>query len=466
MKTIKTILLSLAFLIPLIGLPSCSSDSEEVKISNIQITNTTHEIHVGETLLLETLLVPNNISAPITWYSSDNDVAEVDNQGLVKAKSLGICTITASIYDNSLISSFEISITPITADKISLKESSISLLLGSEKEIEYEISPQNTTIKDILLSSNNEDIIKIVDNKKILAVGPGRTSISITIKDTNVKDSCEVIVEPIKATSIKLNKNVITIPQNRKDSLFVLFTPSNTTDTTIVWTIENTDVAVVNSSGIITAKNIGSTNAIATSNDGKFKASCKIEVIPVPVESISFSSSSFEMLLDETLQLTATITPNDAANKNITWTSSNENVLTVNKNGLVTSKNSGSAKITATTLDGNYNAECTIKIVSIIDQISLSSQNPSIMSFNGYITGIHYSVITNNSKQDIYLQKYEMIDSKTGFIIGSKSNIGTLKAGNNTNLGKDNLSNVYQPTDKWTFTYKGKTYTIKKEWEL
>jgi len=381
MNTIKKYSFYISILIISISFSNCTSDSGDIRISDIQFINTTHEIYLGRTLLLKTEFYPNNESAPITWSSSNNDIAEVDTQGLVTTKKLGTCIITASIYNDVLKAPFEITVIPIGAENISLKEKSLSLFLGDEKEIEYEIVPQSSTITEVILSSSNENVIEIVDNKKVLAVGTGRTSITVSIKNTTIKDSC------------------------------------------------------------------------------------MIEVIPIPVESITIVDSSHEMLLDDTLQLTCTVTPQNADAKNIIYTSSDKTVLTVDKNGLVTSKKLGTAEIIVTSLDGSSETKCMIKVISITDYISLNKYEPSLISIDGYFTGTHSAIIINNSTQDIYLTKYELIDSETGLVKNYKENIGILKAGEQLDLGENEITNIYKPVDKWYFTYKDKNYTLQKKWE-
>ena len=124
MNTIKKYSFYISMLIISLSFSNCTSDSGDIRISDIQFINTTHEIYLGKTLLLKTEFYPNNESAPITWSSSDNEIAEVDTQGLVTAKKLGTCIITASIYNNVFKAPFEITVIPIGVEKISLKENS------------------------------------------------------------------------------------------------------------------------------------------------------------------------------------------------------------------------------------------------------------------------------------------------------------------------------------------------------
>lgn len=86
---------------------------------------------------------------------------------------------------------------------------------------------------------------------------------------------------------------------------------------------------------------------------------------PVPVESVSLNKTEFEILVGETSSITATVLPQDATNKGVTWSSSNESVATVSSSGAVTGRSAGSAVITATTVDGGKTANCNVTVKDV-----------------------------------------------------------------------------------------------------
>lgn len=163
----------------------------------------------------------------------------------------------------------------------------------------------------------------------------------------------KVTVSNISVTSITLNKSSATISPQGTVSLTATVSPSNATNKGVTWSSSNTSVATVSSSGVVTGVAVGSCTITCTAKDssGK-KATCAVTV-RVPVSSISLNQSSATLNPEATLQLTATIAPSDATNKNVTWSTSNSSVATVSSTGLVTAVAAGNCVITCTAADGS-----------------------------------------------------------------------------------------------------------------
>lgn len=142
-------------------------------------------------------------------------------------------------------------------------------------------------------------------------------------------------------------------------------TPSSAI-TTFTWSSSNKNVVTVNSSGKITAKAVGTATITCKAENG-VKATCKVTVTPIMVSSITLNNTSLSLNTGDTHQLTATVAPSNAANKNVTWKSSNTSVATVSTSGLVTALTPGSSTITATAADGsNVSASCVLTVQSSI----------------------------------------------------------------------------------------------------
>ena len=132
--------------------------------------------------------------------------------------------------------------------------------------------------------------------------------------------------------------------------------------TTLTWTSSNTSVATINAKGVLSAKSVGTTTITCTAHNG-VKAQCVVTVNPIIAKSISLNKSEYELVKGETTQLSATISPTNTTNPAVRWTSSNENIATVDANGKVEAISAGVCNITATTVDGsNLSASCRINI--------------------------------------------------------------------------------------------------------
>lgn len=171
------------------------------------------------------------------------------------------------------------------------------------------------------------------------------------------------------------------------------------------------------------------------------------------------------MLLGTTSQLTATVLPATAINKRIQWSSSNENIVSVDQNGNITANAVGSSNITAKTEEGNYTATSIISVVDITKFINLNI-SPAVIVVDGYVTGSILCSIENNSKETITITKMKITDGNDNlFSDASKYLPKILAAGESYNLGSDKFNGVYCPIYIWYFEYDGKTYCVKYQYK-
>ncbi|SNR39341.1 Ig-like domain-containing protein [Flavobacterium sp. ov086] len=140
--------------------------------------------------------------------------------------------------------------------------------------------------------------------------------------------------------------------------------PANATNKTVTYSSNNTGVATVNGSGLVTAIASGSATITVTTQDGNKTATVVITVSSsnVAVTSVSLSPTTATLSVGGTQQLTPTVLPSNATNKAVSYASNNTGVATVNASGLVTAVANGSAIITVTTADGNKTSTATITV--------------------------------------------------------------------------------------------------------
>jgi len=144
--------------------------------------------------------------------------------------------------------------------------------------------------------------------------------------------------------------------------LSATITPSNAENTEVTWISDNSAVANVNTVGKVSALSTGRATITVTSIDGSFTASTVVTVIDIAVTGISLSSQSGTLYINDTQQLSATLTPANAANTNVTWSTNNSAIATVNSTGKVTAIGEGTATITVTSVDGSFSATTSVTI--------------------------------------------------------------------------------------------------------
>lgn len=194
-----------------------------------------------------------------------------------------------------------------------------------------------------------------------------------------VFSSCKEEPAPIAVTSITLNSTSMTLVEGDIQTLMATISPSNAENQKVLWSSSNSSVASVNE-GLVSAHKAGKAIITAKSDDGGKTATCEVTVTAMTcsVTGVSLDRTSYEMTEGDELTLTATINPSNAANKTVSWKSSNTSVATVS-DGKVTAIKAGLTTITVTTEDGNKTAACEVTVTKKIN----GSSNESIDENDG-----------------------------------------------------------------------------------
>ena len=171
----------------------------------------------------------------------------------------------------------------------------------------------------------------------------------------------------IKVESITLNKTSLTLKPQQEETLIATVKPDNATDKTITWSSSNENVATVSSTGRVTAKTAGSATITCSAKDGSgVKATCMVTVTDptIKVSSIILNKSSLSLQPNQEETLTATVKPDNATDKTVTWSSNNTNVATVS-GGQIKAIAVGNATIICSANDGSgVKATCTVTVTN------------------------------------------------------------------------------------------------------
>ena len=208
----------------------------------------------------------------------------------------------------------------------------------------------------------------------------------------------------VHVTGVVLSNNSLTLAKGKQSMLSATVTPDDATNKAITWTSSNTSVATVAQTGKVTAKAAGTATITATTADGGFTATCDVTVTDgsstVAVTGVTLNKTSANLTVGNTETLTATVSPSNATNKNVTWTSSNTSVATV-ANGVVTAKAVGTATITVKTADGNKTATCAVTVTAQPSVETVSAPSASIAS-GSVAKGTAITLSTATSGATIY----------------------------------------------------------------
>lgn len=172
--------------------------------------------------------------------------------------------------------------------------------------------------------------------------------------------SCTEEPAIVAVTSVTLDSTSITLIEGDSQALNDTVFPSNAENQKVLWSSSNSSVASVKE-GVVTALEVGNATILAKTDDGRKTASCTVivEAKNIPVTGVILDKTSYEMTEGEEFTLTATINPENATNKNVSWSSNNTNIATVS-NGTVIALAPGQTSITAITEDGGKIATCEV----------------------------------------------------------------------------------------------------------
>ncbi len=255
----------------------------------------------------------------------------------------------------------------VPVGEITLNSTSMDLLIGQTGQLTATILPDNATYKGLIWTSSDESVATVDATGKVTAVSIGTISITAHSSDGKKSASCEVTVLQ-KAESITLDKTSLEIYVGDEPvALVATVQPDTYTSKDFTWSSSNKSVATVDEEGKVTAVTNGTaTITVKTSDGSSLSATCSVKVYR-HVESVSLNKTEMTLYVGNSSTLTATVLPSSSNNKNVTWTSSNESVATVDQIGKITAVSSGITTIIVTTADGGKTASCTVLVKPIPD---------------------------------------------------------------------------------------------------
>ena len=277
--------------------------------------------------------------------------------------------------------------------------------------------------------------------------------------------TCKVTVLPIEATSLTLNNTEEIMNIGETISLEAKIEPENTTHKDVKWESNNPNIVSVRNDevfggkAVVTALQEG--EAIITASVGSITATCKITVNPTKLEGISFDQAEKTVKEGESFVLTPVFTPENASNKKVIWTSSNQSIATVDQGGKVSTHSFGECIIKAISEDGGFEAICKVIVLEpTIEEAIKANIYGSYTSFNGFVTGDITAVFYNNSSKTVEVTDFTVYDTRTNKIIFQQENCGLAEKEKPIRYNLK-FSGVYKPLVLWHYHHSGKSYTCE-----
>ena len=327
-----------------------------VEVTSITLSQSTANLKVGEALTLTAIVVPDDATdKTVTWSTSDASIAAVDANGVVTAISAGTATITATAGDK--VALCQVTVENIAVSGITLSQSTASLLKGELLTLTATVVPADAFDKTVTWITSDESIATVDGNGVVTAVAEGTATITATAGGHSA--ACLITVEKgIGVSGITLQDRAFLV-EGEVLSLTANIVPNNATNKTVIWSTSDERIASVDANGVVTA--VAEGRATITATSGGHSAVCLITVEKgIAVSGITLSQSSVFLTEGKYITLTATVAPDDATNKTVIWSSSNERIASVNANGVVGAHNVGTITITANA--GGKKAVCVVTV--------------------------------------------------------------------------------------------------------
>ena len=340
---------------------------ENISLKSINIKEEKLMLDVGDIKVLSLSFTPSNATnQSVVWNSSDEGVVNVSD-GKITAIKEGHAIITVMSKDGNFIDKTEVVVnkvnTIVDEQKIVLSQNAANLSVGGTVYITANVKPDNATYKDITWSSSDSSVASVSDG---LIVGKKAGTAVVTVTSVNRKITAQVNVKVnnVEVDSIKLNNSSYSMHIGDTKVLVATISPSDATNKNVTWISSDNSIATVSNTGVVTGIKAGTVTITATSNNGK-SATCAFTITPkiIDVISISLNKTEASIIAGSTVSLTPTVSPSEATNKKVTWTSSDNSIATVSNTGVVTGIKAGTVTITAAS-NNDKKATCTVIVIN------------------------------------------------------------------------------------------------------
>ena len=334
----------------------------------------------------------------ITYETSDPEIATV-KAGTVTGKGPGTVTIKAiaTFEDDAVLeASCDVTvIVPVTGIKAPTKG---SVFTGDTLDVAslVTIAPENASEQGVTYEVSDPELAEISEDGVLKGKKAGSVVVLITSKENIATPKAAKIAVAVNQAvqSIELSDTTFNVGRGKTYALKPVVGPSDATNQKVTWSSDDPAIAKVSATGVVTGVGTGTTTIICTAADGsEITASAKVTVI-TSVSALRMGSKEMTLIEGKTNSVSCTVTPEDASNKKLEWSSDNSSIATVDSNGKVTAKKAGTCKITATATDGsNKSATCVVYV------------EPKVPVF---VTSIHWQTTwgVNNGRMGVLAESY------------------------------------------------------------
>ena len=276
-------------------------DPNAVSVTAITLNETNAVLQRGDLLQLAATVTPANavLGTELHWYSDDEDVAYVDEDGLMSAMGGGSAVITV-ISSNGITASCNVEV-QVAVASVSLEPAELNLLPGDTATLTATLLPASATNKNLVWTSSDPAIVTVDENGTVTAAGEGRATVRVTAHNGLYAETEIHVFVP--AESVEMNMTEALLFTGETQQLRVTIEPENATYRTLAWASSDEAVATVDVDGLVSAAAAGTTVISAETEEG-LTVSCTLQVYPMPENILRIPSGTVE-IEEEAFQSTA-----------------------------------------------------------------------------------------------------------------------------------------------------------------
>ena len=242
--------------------------------------------------------------------------------------------------------------------------SRIEIIEGGSAALSARVSPEAASDRAVAWSSSDRSVATVDKTGTVQGLKPGTATVTATAEGKSGTCAVTVKAKAVGVTEVTLDKTELTLTEGETETLTATVKPDNADNRKVTWSSDKTEVATVGGDGMVTAVKAGEAVITVTTEDGGKTASCKVTVKAkaVSVTEVTLDRAELTLTEGETETLTATVKPDNADNRKVTWSSDKTDVATVGGDGRVTAVKAGEAVVTVTTEDGGKTATCKVTV--------------------------------------------------------------------------------------------------------
>ena len=302
-----------------------------------------------------------SVLAECGFMSNESEYVQLLQNYSQIASSLanGIGNYINSIYSGYTATGTETvgKVSQVPVKGVTLDKTTLELTAGATGQLIAKLNPEDATDQSVTWSSSNNGVITVDQNGSLKAVAAGTATITVKTTDGGYTATCKVTVKPVAVTevlaeSVTLDQTTMELTVNGTGKLTATVKPDETTVKTIQWSSSDETVAMVGADGTVTALKEGT--AVITAKCGEKSAECTVTVKAEAVvpTSITMEPTTLSLTVGQTHALNATVLPENATDKTVTWSSDATSIVDVAADGTVTAKAVGTVTVTARTANG------------------------------------------------------------------------------------------------------------------